>query len=229
MSPVQLRRGREAAGLTQQQAVAKLGISQAYLALLENGRRRLPEHLAVKLVDLYHLPATALPLEDVAANAVGNSETVASQVAGLGYPGFAYLRPAKRRNPASVLLMALSAADLERRVVEALPWLVLEYPHMDWDWLLPEVKQRELQNRLGFVVNLARRLAERNPRDPPRLERLAAVEASLERARLVREDTLCQQALSEAERRWLRDVRPPESRHWNLLADLTLEHLPYAA
>ena len=31
---------------------------------------------------------------------------------------------------------------------------------MDWDWLLKEAKQREIQNRLGYVVALARCLME---------------------------------------------------------------------
>ena len=149
MSPNQLKNGRRAFGLTQQQAAAKLGISQAYLALLENGRRRLTEDLTLKVVDLYHLPTTALPLDQVKAGATCDSAMVARQLAGLGYPGFAYLCPAERRNPALVLLAALSSSDLEVRVVEALPWLVLEFPDLDWTWLLKEVKHREIQNQIG--------------------------------------------------------------------------------
>jgi len=158
-----------------------------------------------------------------------DSEKTAKALAGLGYPGFLYLRPAEQQNPVSVLLAALSSHDLEVRAIEALPWLVLKFPEMDWEWLLKEARQREIQNRLGFVVSLARRLAERRPTEQLKLGKLAEVEAALDRARLVREDTLCQQSLSAAERRWLRDTRPPEARHWNLLADLTPELLPYAA
>jgi hypothetical protein len=33
----------------------------------------------------------------------------------------------------------------------------------------------------------------------------------------------------EALRRWLRQQRPPQAEHWNLLTDLRPEHLPYAA
>ncbi len=158
-----------------------------------------------------------------------DSEKAAKALAGLGYPGFLYLRPAEQQNPVSVLLAALSSLDLEVRAIEALPWLVLKFPEMDWEWLLKEARQREIQNRLGFVVSLARRLAERRPTEQLKLGKLAEVEAALDRARLVREDTLCQQSLSAAERRWLRETRPPEARHWNLLADLTPELLPYAA
>ena len=59
--------------------------------------------------------------------------------------------------------------------------------------------------------------------------RLRQVEEILDRARLVREDTLCQESLSEAERRWLRQTRPTEASHWNLLTDLKAQLLPYAA
>ena len=53
---------------------------------------------------------------------------------------------------------------------------------------------------LGFLVTLARQVAEK--REEKLAEgRLRQVEEVLDRARLVREDTLCQASLSEAERR----------------------------
>jgi hypothetical protein len=58
---------------------------------------------------------------------------------------------------------------------------------------------------------------------------LAVVEQRLERARLVREDTLCRESMPQAERRWLGRARSPEAAHWNLLSDLRAERLPYAA
>ena len=60
---------------------------------------------------------------------------------------------------------------------------------------------RDLQNRLGFVVSLAREVAEREG-NGPRLAALRALEATLEKSRLAREDTLGRAALSEAERHW---------------------------
>jgi hypothetical protein len=59
--------------------------------------------------------------------------------------------------------------------------------------------------------------------------RLREIEGVLDRSRLVREDTLCQASLSDAERRWLRRTRPVEASHWNLLTDLNAQFLPYAA
>jgi hypothetical protein len=75
---------------------------------------------------------------------------------------------------------------------------------------------------------LARQVAEERG-DVVAAGKLHHVEEILDRARLVREDTLCQDSLSDAERRWLRQTRPPEASHWNLLTDLKAQLLPYAA
>src|SRR5580704_1448506 len=74
-------------------------------------------------------------------------------------PGFAYLRNRRPMNPADLLLRALRASDVDARVVEALPWVLLKYPDLDWAWLLRESKVDDLQNRLGFLVSVARQLA----------------------------------------------------------------------
>ena len=86
----------------------------------------------------------------------------------------------------------------------------------------------DLQNRLGFVTNVARRLAESRG-EAEVAATLAREESALERSRLVREDTLCHESLTQTERRWLRKNRPPEARHWRLLTDLSPEQLDYAA
>jgi hypothetical protein len=74
---------------------------------------------------------------------------------------------------------------------------------------------------------VARRLAElRGEREKAAL--LATEESRLERSRLAREDTLCHESLTEAEKKWLRKNRPPEARHWGLLTDLSPERLDHA-
>ncbi|HVW86917.1 MAG TPA: hypothetical protein VHB50_19660 [Bryobacteraceae bacterium] len=153
---------------------------------------------------------------------------MAAGLASLGYPGFRQLRGASPRNPALILLAAITANDVEVRVIEALPWLVVEYSNLDWAWLTNEAKLGDVQNRLGFIVTLARQVAEKRG-DTLTAGRLRQAEEILDHARLGREDTLCQQSLSEAERRWLRRTRPVEARHWNLLTDLIAQQLPYAA
>ena len=105
---------------------------------------------------------------------------------------------------------------------------MLRYWTLDWGWVVPEAKLRDLQNRLGFVVSLARRLAERAG-DERKARTLADLEAQLDRSRLAREDTLCRASLPEAERRWLLEHRPATARHWNLLTDWTADALRYVA
>ena len=223
--PDQLRSGRRAAGLTQQRAADRLGVSQAYLALLERGRRPLTAALGSKVAKLYELGAVALPLtaEDPGK---WDSSSLAAGLASLRYPGFRQLSGAPIRNPATILLGAIVSSHVEVRVLEALPWLAVEYHGLNWEWLVRESKLRDVQNRLGFVVTLAEQVAERRG-DGAVAAHLHEIGQILERARLVREDTLCQESLSDAERRWLRQRRPIEAEHWNLLTDVKVEGLPY--
>jgi transcriptional regulator with XRE-family HTH domain len=227
LRPEQLRSARQAAGLTQQQAAERLGISQAYLALLERGRRSVTARLASKAAELYGLGPSALPLESERIDS-WSPASLAAALANLGYPGFRHLRRGHKKNPALVLLGAIAARDTEVRVIEALPWLVAAYSDLDWEWLMREAKLRDVQNRLGFLVALGRQVAERRG-DNLAAGKLRQIEEALDRSRLVREDTLCQDSLSDAERRWLRQTRPARARHWNLLTDLDSQSLPYAA
>jgi len=225
MTHEQLKAGRLESALTQVEAAVRLGVSQPYLSQLEKGERPITAQLARLAAALYRLPATALPIpESVARRIPANSDTLSRQLAGLGYPGFAHLRHAKA-NPAAVLLEALVQEDLEVRLVEALPWVVLTYPDLDWSWLIREVKLRDAQNRLGFVVAMARDLAATRPPLRPALERLSSVAIELERARLAREDTLCRESMPPAERDWLATTRSALARHWNLLTGLTPDQL----
>ncbi len=227
LDPEQLRSGRRAAGLTQQRAADRLDVSQAYLALLERGRRPVTARLRSRIVELYRLGPVALPLDSQMAGS-WDSPRLAAGLASLGYAGFRQLAGADSQNPANILLAALAANDVEVRVIEALPWLAVEHNHLDWEWLIREAKLRDLQNRLGFIVTLARQVLEKRG-DDRAAGRLREVEEILDRARLVREDTLCQASLSDAERHWLRRRRPSEASHWNLLTDLKVQRLPYAA
>jgi hypothetical protein len=138
-----------------------------------------------------------------------------------------YLKPKRKRNPAEVLLSALSAGDLDSRLTEALPWVLLKFPKPDWRWLVAGAELNDHQNRLGFVTGVARRLAEQaDERETAAL--LGRQEVALERSRLMCEDTLCHNFITEPERRWLRDNRTEEARHWRLLTDMTPEQLRHA-
>ena len=212
----------------QLQAAKALGVSQSYLSMLETGMRKSTPAFARRAAGLYRLPPTALVLPEE-LNVNGATRDLAEELAALGYPGFHRARPHRKRNPAEVLLLALARKDLDPRVTEGLPWIMLRYPEMDWAWLVRQTKLHDLQNRLGYVTSLARRFAESRERYGRIAPMLAQREAALEPARLQREDTLCRESMTEPERTWLRARRPPEAAHWNLLAGVTPQQLRYAA
>ena len=227
MTHEQMRAGRLKVAVTQLDAAKRLGVSQPYLSQLEKGERPIPPELARAAALLYRLPATVLPiLEFVAQGAPADPDRLARQLAGLGYPGFAHLQ-GTAENPAAVLLEALVQDDLDVRLAEALPWVVLTYPDLDWSWLVREVKIRDVQNRLGFVVALARQLAATRPLLRKALEPISTVANELERSRLAREDTLCRESMTQAEREWLATTRSALARHWNLLTGLSADQLAH--
>jgi len=227
MTGQDLREARRKKGWTQAETAEKLGVTQAYLSMLERGRRSMPYQLGRRAVETLDAPPTALPLHTQVPEMPAESEKLSLQLTALGYPGFAHLRSKARRNPAEVLLTAVHAADLDTRVTEGLPWLALAYADMDWDWMVHHAKLLDRQNRLGFVATLASQFASKSADSRPagRLQKYVGV---LERSRLVKEDTLCHDSMTEAERKWLRAHRPAEAAHWNLLTDLKAENLLHA-
>lgn len=228
MTHAQLKGGRLRVGLRQVEAARRLGLSQPYLSQLEKGARPVTNELARAAAALYRLPPTALPVCGTSLKVQRpDPNKLARQLAALGYPGFSHLR-AIPANPAVVLLHALVQKDLEVRLSEALPWVVLKYPDLDWDWLLREAKLHDLQNRLGFVVETARIVAATRLRQSS-LQPLSSALEQLERSRLAREDTLCRESMPVAEREWLSENRSALARHWNLLTGLTTDQLCYAA
>lgn len=231
MNGQELREARLREGWTQQQAAGRLGVTQAYLSMVEHGHRVLPSILARKAVEILHASPTALPLREDGVGAPSDSDKLRSELAALGYPGFAHVRGRVRRNPAEVLLNALNKPDVDTRVVEGLPWLAFTYADLDWDWAVQNAKLHDLQNRLGFVTTLAYRWGASPSSGPAtgeqRSRRLKEYAAVLERSRLAKEDTLCHDSLTEAERKWLRVNRPVDAAHWNLLTDMKAENLPH--
>src|SRR5271155_2703831 len=242
MNGRELKEARLGAGWTQQQAAGKLGVTQAYLSMAERGYRVLPSSLARKAVEVLDAPPTALPLREEGVVALSDSDQLRAELAALGYPGFAHVRGSHvraarvRRNPAEVLLNALTQADVDTRVVEGLPWLAYTYADLNWDWAVQNAKLHDLQNRLGFVTTVASGLGASGlgsseesgaPNSEARSRKLREYAAVLERSRLAKEDTLCHDSLTEVERKWLRANRPAEAAHWNLLTDMKAENLPH--
>lgn len=228
MNQGDLRLARRRRGWSEQEAARRLGVSQSYLSMLEGGRRRLTPRVARRVMNVFGLPPTVLPPSPPERQ--WSAEVLAQQLASLGYPGFAYMRArGPKRNPAEVLVGALANDQLEARVVEALPWLLLGYWNTNWAWLVEQVKARDLQNRLGFVASLARQMSERaHPPDEGRTRSLSELERTLDKSRLAKEDTLGQPPRSAAQRVWVLANRTEEAKHWNLLTDWRMEHFQYA-
>jgi hypothetical protein len=158
-----------------------------------------------------------------ASRASLKAEEATAALGAVGYPGFAYLRNRRPLNPADLLLRALRAGDVDARVVEALPWVLLRYVDLDWAWLVREAKVDDLQNRLGFLVSVARQLAELRG-EAGTAKRLAEQEQTLEGSRLQREGAF-RESLTDAERRWLHENRPPHAAHWNMLSTVSATEL----
>jgi transcriptional regulator with XRE-family HTH domain len=223
-----LKLARDRKNWTQQKAARRLRVSQGYLSLLEQGRRPVTRSVMKRLLKAYEVSPVALPLNPPESWPQADSDMFARELGALGYPGFSYLKARPNRNPAEVLLAALMQTDLDSRVAQALPWLLFQYPDIDWEWLVRNAKLHDVQNRLGFAVTLARQSAE-STKDSAKTETLMQREALLDRSRLAREDTFCHDWLTEAEKRWLREKRPPDAAHWNLLTDLMMESLAHVS
>lgn len=218
--------GRGRKGLTQVRAAKILGVSQAYLSQLENGSRAAGAALARKAARLYRLP-TAVPLPGPNEAVAADPSSLQEDLAALGYPKFSHVSAKTPGNPARVVFSAVVQRDLDTRLVEALPWVLNSYVDLDWAWLRDHVKLRNVQNRLGYVVHLAKEMA-KSQADDRKVQILSTWERELEEARLAREDTLCRESMPQRERSWLKTHRPAAAKHWNLLTSVTPEQLPYA-
>ena len=156
MTAEQWATGRNKSGLTQVRAARSLNVSQPYLSQLETGLRTASAKLARRAARLYRLPPTALPLPEPFATSPSEADELQKRLASLGYPGFEHLRARQTSNPAEVVLGAVVQRDLDTRLVEALPWVLKTYTDLNWGWLRDRTKLQNAQNRLGYLVHLAR-------------------------------------------------------------------------
>jgi len=226
MKPREFRSARLAKGWTQNQAAARLGMTQAYLNFLEHGKRRLTPDLVRRATSVYELSPKTLPVTDPYVPVETSDQHLAEALSTLGYPGFRYLRSdTAKKHPNEVLLTALWQKSLDGRVAEALPWIVMNYAELD-SWLVENARQFNLQNRLGFLVSLARRAVEKL--NAQKSTELGRFQIQLDDSRLAKEDYFYRPPRTESESQWLRMNRTEEAVHWNLLTDMKPEHLQYA-
>ena len=224
-----LRELRKSRGWSQAEAARHLRVSQPYLSLLEAGERPLTPHLRRLLLQRLKLPPTVLPLPASLDDwPPFTNEAFVRYLSALGYPPYSYVKPHPRpENPTALLLWTLNAPDAEPRLVEGLPWILLSYPDLDLDWLLREAKLHDLQNRLGFFVQLAHTVATTNGRYASRAAALADLLQTLEHSRLAREETLFREATTAKQLEITRVLRGPEAAHWNLVTLWKPEALRY--
>ena len=228
MKPSEFKSARLAKGWTQTQAAAHLGMSQAYLNFLESGKRRLTPELVRRATSVYGLSPELLPVGDAFAPLETDDERLTELLAKLGYPGFSYLRArTPGKHPFEVLLTALGQKIIDARVAEALPWVAMKYAQPD-SWLVDNARKFNLQNRLGFVVSLARRMAEIR-HECARATELSQLENLLDDSRLAKEDSFYRPPRTKSEKNWLRKNRTEDAVHWNLLTDMRPEHFQYAS
>lgn len=201
---------RKQNALTQVEAAELLGVSQPYLSLLEKGERPLTAPLRSRLRTLRR-----------GKNPELNDEAFRARLSALGYPGFAHLPKSRGRiSPDALLIAVLERPDADSRVVEALPWLVRSHaPQMNFPRLVRHAKLHNLQNRLGFVLDLAS-VSTPDARTSIR---------DLEQARLLAEDTLCWDSMPAPAREWMRAQRSPRAAHWNILTRIDSEGTADAA
>jgi transcriptional regulator with XRE-family HTH domain len=205
-----LLRWRKRNGLTQVGAASLLGVSQTYLSLLEKGARPLTAQLRNRM-------KTSAGQDPQG----GSDDLFRAQLSALGYPGFAHVTKARRRTrPDNLLMTVLAQPDADARVVEALPWVVASFKNQfDFGAMLRQAKLQNLQNRLGFVLQVSA---------VDTHDGLTAVR-ELERARLLQEDTLCWDSMPAATREWMRANRAPLAEYWNVLTRLRAEDVHNAA
>jgi transcriptional regulator with XRE-family HTH domain len=227
MNGEQLFQERVSRNWEQLETAKKLKLSQPYLSLIERGKRPVTEKLARRAVNLFNLPPTALPFESQIKSSRPNSgNQLASQLAGLGYPKFSHLKKSTKVNPAVILMTALKTDELESRTVEALPWLIFNFPEMTWTNIIKTAKLYDAQNRLGFLLSIVHEKAE-TIGDENKKNLFKELLSVLEQSRLLREDTLWQKSLTETEKSWLKEKRPNNASFWRVLSNLSVKHLTF--
>jgi transcriptional regulator with XRE-family HTH domain len=220
-----LRGVRKLRGWNQHSLARHLGVSQTLVSLWEQGERKVPQRRLRQLQQLgMKMEAVDLPMRDKVSP---GDVDYARELANMGYPGFAHFQSDEPGwNPAQLLVAALSEPNLDRRVAEALPWLALHYSALDWDWVGREARLRNLQNRLGFTLVLARQLALQK-QDSDLSALLGKQEDSLRESLLAKEDTYCYERMTQAERNWLQTKRSPDAAAWHVLSDLAPAYLTH--
>jgi transcriptional regulator with XRE-family HTH domain len=209
---------RKKAGKTQMDVALAVGVRQPFVCAVEKGHRPVTPAMSNWLYSVYPEALTATPLRD--SQTPQSSENLKERLGSLGYPGFAYMAGENgKADSLAVLLDALKTEDLDQRVTVALPWVLAHQTDLNWRKLTDEARLSNLQNRLGFLIEVTVEAAKR----VHLMDAAARLEPWLHwlrEARLYREDTLCKKSMTQVERRRLRRSRPQAARFWRLFTNL---------
>lgn len=89
-----LREARRTKNWTQTDAAKALGVTQAYLSMIESGSRVLSKRLGRKALKVFDLPPTAWPLQlRSRMSSLPRKHDFGAELAGLGYPGLRIYGP----------------------------------------------------------------------------------------------------------------------------------------
>ncbi len=122
-------------------------------------------------------------------------------------------------DPLEFVLDALRTENLDQRVTDALPWVLVHRADLDYRRLTDEARLLNVQNRLGFLLEVTVEAARKLHSDGT-AARLEPWLVRLREARLYKEDTLCKRSLTQVERKRLRRSRPKAARFWRLFTDV---------
>lgn len=220
MRGAEFRAWRKTAGKTQVDAANAVGVKQPFVCAVEKGLR--PVTPALKTW-LYSVCPEALRQElPSASRTPPSSERMKELLGGLGYPGFRYLASGPGKvDPLEFVLDALRTEDLDQRVTDGLPWVLVHRADLDYRRLTDEARLLNVQNRLGFLLEVTVEAARKLHGDET-AARLEPWLVYLRDARLFKEDTLCKSSLTQVERKRLRRSRPKAARFWRLFTDVNV-------
>jgi transcriptional regulator with XRE-family HTH domain len=229
-----LRTYRLKAGLSQTDLAQKAGTPQPRLAVMESAKNptlprldwllRVANALNVKVVDL--LSETTASKTGSLSSLPENEEVLAAHLKELGAPLTGSSNTSRVFSPEAVVLGALRAPSA--RTLEVVPGVLCKND-MSHAKLLRLANERGLVNRLGFVVDVAYRLAqESDGRRASELRRLS--EQLWPKRNKDAEEFLMKEMPQDAElKRWLKRKTPQAGKKWHVYGGYSMERFRDAA
>ena len=216
-----LRSYRLKAGLTQSDLATKAGTPQPRLAVMESTENptlprlqwldRVAHSLGVNVSELLS-EKTLLGVPSL-ASLPENEENLAAHLKELGAPLTGSSTKGRPFSPEAVVLGVLRAPSA--RMLECVP-AVLSINDLSYPKLLRLADRRGLVNRLGFVVDVAARLAEREDKERASKLRRLSKQLWLKRNR-DSEEFLMKDMPDHAEfRSWVKKKTPAAGKKWHV-------------